>query len=502
MSEPKYITINGVMKKKPNYVPPGGTEIPHATPVNASNAPLAVVSSMADIDHVQETLGPPLPLSASTANTIEMLQDDYMLQKYKSRTPLDGGELLDQVGERFAKYEVPLGMLNKLMMLSEYKLDFLIDDSGSMSAPTDVDALDATEPVKTLISNRLGRPPRPGEKMTRIQEAEDRLHVMMSFLAYMPIEHIQLRFLNKHVNGAKPFILIRDGKTPEEFEEYAHQEIRNQFASLRLAGTPVEKPLLDGFAQEGKWAHYLFNDGEPNEGGARIAKLIANRPHPENHPLTLISCTNEDNETKWMKEVDAQAKYVAEVDDFSDEKFEVERKQGSALPYTRGLWLLCQLVAAINPFDLDALDENLPLTKFTLDNILGRKLSPTEYQYYFEKNPNAALYVNEYSRFLNEELLAREIISSTVQDAREKNAGYISGERPEKPLANINSQLAPITAVAQRAFSAQYPTTTVDDVTKQLSAVSIAPNAAFMPPAPTSAAEPTQAKEHGFFNVV
>ena len=44
---------------------------------------------------------------------------------------------------------------------------------------------------------------------------------------------------------------------------------------------------------------------------------------------------------------------------------------------------MCHLVAALNPTDLDALDESVPFTKKTLDNLLGRELSGEEYGHYF-----------------------------------------------------------------------------------------------------------------------
>ena len=198
------------------------------------------------------------------------------------------------------------------------------------------------------------------------------------------MEHMQLRFLNDQ----RVTVLDRTGKTPAEFEAFAHKEIRSRFAALRLGTTPVAAPLQTGFNYPGKWSHYLFNDGVPNEGGAPISQLIINRSNPVNHDLTLISCTNEDTETAWMKAVDGKAAFVAEVDDFLDEKDEVVKKQGEAFPYSRGLWILSQLVASINPFDLDALDENLPFTKFTLDNILGRQLNPNEYELCTRQNFN------------------------------------------------------------------------------------------------------------------
>lgn len=491
MAELKYITVNGVMKKNPNYVPTTAT--PSASSVvlaNNSNAPLAIVSSLDDLRDAsvvqKENNGFSVPMAVSTFETVDMLKDDDILQQYKSNLPIDGGAILDKLGEIFAKYETPLGMINKLMMLTNYKLDFIIDDSGSMSLFTDVEALEATDPVKTKIRNRLGREPRAGEKMERFEEAENRLHIMMDILAYIPVEHMQVRFLNH----SETLILDRTGKTPEAFQAYAHGAIHNVFeiARRKLATTPVRAALKAGFDAPGKWSHFLFNDGEPNETGPVIAQQIITRKNPENHALTLISCTNNDRDTVWMKAVDSAATWVAEIDDFDDEKQEVMEKQGTAFPYTRGLWILNQLVASINPFDLDALDENLPLTKFTIDNILGRTLNPAEYQYYFEKNPNAALYVNEYLRFLNDKLFAHEIISKQEKNQREQRAGYRDGQRPPGPLANIASQLNVHTQPAQTSFRTQF---LADDIpTAQMSAVSIAPRSAMMPP-PSQAKQPT-----------
>ncbi len=197
-----------------------------------------------------------------------------------------------------------------------------------------------------------------------------------------------------------------------------------------------------------------------------------------------------------MKAVDSAATYVAEVDDFSDEKDEVVKNQGPALPYTRGLWILCQLVAAINPFDLDALDENLPLTKHTLDNILGRKLNPNEYQYYFERNPNAALYVTEYNRFLHDECFAHEIISMKEKHSRETRAGYIGGERPRIMPTMNTTQLTATTALAQQQFAKDYPAEpAIEAVTTPMSAMSIAPNATLF-----ACAAPKNSIEQAIFN--
>ena len=81
--------------------------------------------------------------------------------------------------------------------------------------------------------------------------------------------------------------------------------------------------------------------------------------------------------------------FCSESDDYSDEAQEVLRDQGPALPYTKGFHLICQLVAAMNPDDLDQMDESIPFTKATLDNLLGVQHNEESYRHYFDHFCNA-----------------------------------------------------------------------------------------------------------------
>ena len=178
--------------------------------------------------------------------------------------------------------------------------------------------------------------------------------------------------------------------------------------------------------------HYLFTDGVPTDKTAdEVAQLILSRQSPERNPLTLMSCTNEDSEVEWMKQIEERAPYTSEIDDYQDERREVMTDQGVAFPYTRGFWIISALVAAINPDDLDAMDENLPFSKFTLDELLGRSHTPDEYQYYFERNPHGPLYVDLYPQLLNEPRSSRSLVSLDNHSSREQGAGYVDGKRPD-----------------------------------------------------------------------
>jgi len=370
----KYIKINGVMKMNPAYkawktsqanggVAQGG--IPFAAafePVNANALP--VVSSMEDHMKLNEDMGMDVPLAASTDATIEMMQEpDICLE-----AGMQPDEMVDMLGSILAKYEVPMGLMNKLMMLSEYaSLEFIIDDSGSMQMNSD---------TMNPVANRHN---------TRWEEAHQRLKEMLEILAYIPFQQIGIEFLNRKDRVT----LKRNSMDPQTFLRGALEQIDAQFSRGPSGTTPALEKLQESFlrGQGVSIARYFFGDGLPN-GGRRaiseIVRIVRNRQEPHMNPVTFISCTNEDEAVEWMKDCEEVAPFCSESDDYGDESREVLEDQGEALPYTRGFWLICQLVAAMNPDDLDAMDESVPFTKTTLDNLLGIRHNEESYKYYFD----------------------------------------------------------------------------------------------------------------------
>lgn len=412
---PKYIFDKGVMKLNPAYTSQHNQTSSLAEP----NKSLAVISSTQDIMQAskiyEQATNEPMHLSESTASSMEIMQDQEYLEDFRSPQKLDGGELLDKLSNIFSKYEIPIGLVNKLLALKQYKLNFIVDDSGSMSLASDVPLSQGTEYLKQCHYGN--------SYMTRWEEAQDRLHIMVDMLALIPTGEVTIRFLNR----SDKIILNHQGKTPEEFAHYAHQELQSKFSRGPNGGTPIYKRLKEAFSTtQVPTMHYLFTDGVPGNGTKndidQIVNLIIN-PHeriPENNPLTFISCTDNDNETEWMKDIDddVRTKFVAEVDDFEAEKKEVLEKQGPALPFSKGFWILCQLVAAINPNDLDAVDEAKPCTKKTLNDLMGRQLTDQEYQYYFDNNPMAQKYYRPmYNQFKRE-----DIVSSSLPDLHNGNS--------------------------------------------------------------------------------
>ena len=421
---PRYIDDHGVLKINPVYnaeqkrLVDRGVEGAQVTTVNDPSRALAVISSTQDMVGRQ--------LSEAARSSVAIMQDPDYLNKFNSPEELDGGAMLDSLSNAFAKYEVPLGLVNKLLQLQEYKLDFIIDNSSSMGSSTDVLMREASVYVKRNHDPK-GNRSAGGDYMTRWEEVEDRLHAMIDMLAYIPIP-IVISFLSPNrshrADWSQKIILDHSGITPQQFIYEAHSKISAIFRHEPDQGTPIYARLKEAFLQNGAYLHYLFTDGEPSDAsGEDIIALIKDpriRPNPKQHPLTFIKCCTEKDaaETAWMKAVenDTKYEYVMEVDDFKAERDEVREVQGPAFPYTKGVWLLCHLVAAISPEDLGAM-ERAPFTRRSMETLTGRKLSDTEYQHYFSLYPNAKKYSDRYgyAQFARDDIVTSEILNGTAK---------------------------------------------------------------------------------------
>jgi len=415
MAQPKkYVKINGIMKLNPEYKrwkdaqsgPSNTPPVPVAAAVSANALP--VVSSMEDYAEMNDNIGE-IPLAESTNATIEMIQEPEIA----AEAGMEADEMIDKLGELLAKYEIPIGLLNKLMMFSEFEsLEFIIDDSGSMTLQTD------------SFDPQTRRP------YTRWAEAQMRLKEMIEVIAFVPFQQLGIEFLNRRdrIN------IVRGNQSPETVKNEAFSQIDAIFRRGPSGSTPAYEKLQESLlrGQGRNIVRWFFGDGVPNGGTHAIQKIIhalKTRPVPEQNPITFISCTNEDEAVEWMKDAEEVsdkfsfddlvsmrnivvlswgrnqfrivslnfcysdfplyvyfqvAPYCSESDDYSDEAQEVKRDQGIALPYTRGFHLICQLVAAMNPDDLDAMDESIPFTKWSLDNLLGIVHNEESYRHYFD----------------------------------------------------------------------------------------------------------------------
>jgi hypothetical protein len=83
---------------------------------------LPVVSNMDDHAQMNSDLGTNLPLAESTDATIEMMQEP----EFSADAGMNPDTMVDELGSVLSKYEVPMGLMNKVSVLrSTY--DIIID---------------------------------------------------------------------------------------------------------------------------------------------------------------------------------------------------------------------------------------------------------------------------------------------------------------------------------------------------------------------------------------
>ena len=426
----KYTTANGIRKYNPAYVPPANAT--KAAPfINQATAlPVIPAPTAPSLEEEEIVVIPTTTYEAAVVAYHVEAEPEIYLGGYDGE-----GDSLDELNSIMTKYEVPAGLLTKLLQVKEFQLmEVIVDDSGSMNCATD-----ALDPIT-------------GNKMSRWWEAKWRISQMIELLAYVPSPPMRIYFLNR-----KDVISIErnSGELPSDYIKRAESILQGAFGRNPGGTTPAREAIDASLSRNGhmKVMRYFLGDGVPNGGEyacKQIRDMIIYRPAPRDNPFTFMSCTNQDDQVEWMKTTEEKAPYCAEFDDYLDEAREVLRDQGNAFPYSFGLHMVAQIVAAFNPHDLDAMDESVPFTKAVLDSLLGYQSSQEEYRYYFTQfiaaqqklplKPFQHTFVRQLPSLYNE-FLSAAASSDIPAAARYKQqlkqassrSGYIAGNRGNVP---------------------------------------------------------------------
>lgn len=366
----RYTTDNGVRRQNPAYVPAAAS---------ASSAPVAAAVPFANQATALAVV--PVPTAPALEEEIVVVPTEgygAAVARYEAEVEPEiyvggyqgDGSSIDALNAVLAKYEVPAGMLSKILDVSRFEtIEIIVDDSGSMGRATD-----ARDPVT-------------GASMSRWAEARHRISQMVELLAHVKCPPVRILFLNR----ATVIVLRRGaGELPAAYIERAEGMIGEAFGPRPSGTTPALDAIRESLGRHARRAtlRYFLGDGVPNGGKPAvdaIQEMISTRADPERNPFTFLSCTDQDDQVEWMKDCEERAPYCAELDDYDDESREVLGDQGDAFPYSYGMHLVCQIAAAYCPDDLDALDESVPLTRAVLEGLLGYATSREEYDYYFDR---------------------------------------------------------------------------------------------------------------------
>ena len=239
-------------------------------------------------------MGAEVKFSESTQATEMIFNDSDVQQKVGL-----GSNMHSEVAAIFGKYEIPFGLMNKLMEFQTFDyIVFLLDDSGSMGSSTD-----------TMIQ---GRP------ITRWEETRLRLLEMLELLSVIPTPPMHIKFLNR---STELKLIHEPGMNPHQFLANSTQMINQAFNSGPSGSTPYLRRIEECFRAypQRRVAWYFFSDGVPDGGEAAqrsITSVCLNRPDPAGNPITFLSCTNDDSAVEWMKNVEEIAPYCSEFDDY------------------------------------------------------------------------------------------------------------------------------------------------------------------------------------------
>lgn len=451
----------------PSAPPPAySAECPSAATVAYPSAPppaegLTVVSTHADlveISQLTELVAPPAYEEAVAMVTSDAYRAQINTQAMAPEYVLDG---LSRV---FLQNEIPMGLVSKLTALREAAFHFKIDSSASMTLPSNLTRASASACMQGFMVRKVSQ-------LSRWQEAEDRMHRLIELLAYIPTGPIIMSLFDYEDRAGARIILERGNQSPEEFIDSSHVTIHTFFTSNQPSGnTPIYRNMLRMMQESNdrrqredyRTFDYLLSDGAPNHGEEEVKRIKELLQSPQRNaqlnPFTFLGCSNQPSDYEWMSEVDEAAPFVAAVSDFANERLEVMRDQGIVFPYTRGVWLLCNLAAAANPNDLDALDELVPLTKVALDELMGRILTDNEYLAYFDSHPKCIIFKPDIQSF-SETALAIQIPSVSLFKRRlvqELNEGTLEDDAARRAgdevLRSRADQVAPYRG---RMFNAQ-----------------------------------------------
>jgi hypothetical protein len=232
------------------------------------------------------------------------------------------------------RYEINHTFATKLRALEGYEIVFICDDSGSMNTP-------------------LGDLSGPFDKMpSRWDELKQTVSIVVDLASVFDPDGVDVYFLNRepvfHVQSSEQLVPVfavpPSGPTPI---------------------VPVLRRVLHDKQQEieeRKLLILLATDGVPtdNQGHRDIRSfeyVLKQERKPANRiPVTIIACTDDDDCIGYLNDWDRKIPNLDVVDDYRNEKKEIQACQGKNFPFSFGDYVVKILMGGVDSW-FDDLDE-------------------------------------------------------------------------------------------------------------------------------------------------
>ena len=236
------------------------------------------------------------------------------------------------------KYKISEIFSTKLRLLNGFKIVFIFDDSTSMSTYLDDSPLNFT---KGNLS-----------KARRWDELQYYSNISIEIATLFNPNGCDVYFLNRGI--------VKNVKTS--------RDLRSHFQDLPQGYTPMRNTfnavLRDNhqIATEKKLLVVILTDGEPTDFNGKKTEVsefkqcLLERQPINNIFVTIVACTDDDSSIKYLDKWDREIKNLDVVDDFRNERDQIQKANGNQFLFSYGDYVVKSLVGSIDP-ELDNLDE-------------------------------------------------------------------------------------------------------------------------------------------------
>lgn len=229
-----------------------------------------------------------------------------------------------------ARFEITIADANELVVLQDYEMVIIADDSGSMSR--------SAEPAQM---RQLGKPVK-----SRWGELCETIGEIVEIASCFDETGVDVYFLNR-----QPLLGVKHA-TDVGFT--------TAFQAPPRGGTPLTETLqrvAQKCGEEQNTLLFILTDGEPNGGKDPFIKMVRDVVSRHRVRIQIMACTSEEDEIGWLNDLDHQLGEVDVTDDFYSEKAEV-MAAGIAPRFTRGDWCMKAMLGPVSA-KFDAWDERL-----------------------------------------------------------------------------------------------------------------------------------------------
>jgi hypothetical protein len=221
--------------------------------------------------------------------------------------------------------------LQKYLVMT--KIVFVYDDSGSMNSILN------DSPLNSGVF-----------RATRWDELKSFSRISIDLANIFNPEGIDIHFLNRPA--------ARNVRTLNDLEPYLVNRPAG-YTPMRRVLESVLKENNDISLAERRLLIVIVTDGQPTDDSGKedirgFRRILERRAH--NVYTTIVSCTDEDNVMSYLNNWDRLIPRLDVVDDYRNEKIEIQRAKGFRYPFSYGDYVVKCLIGSLDP-NIDRSDE-------------------------------------------------------------------------------------------------------------------------------------------------